>query len=522
MDGVSLLKKHFLETKETLKKVDKHTIAKWLLNEGYYPEQYVLPPSFKANDVALQPLPYEKNSRKLRLIERKKLVSITYPKSLLTSRQFSIQHPKYYHDIVFHLIENWEKVTEHLFNDQVKIYSYSFPIPLTKRKEGKLSSLRSGRMIYEWLEMAEKDLVAEANNYKTLVRADITNFYNSIYTHSIAWALHGREDSLKDARFNTNQDFELFGNKIDKLFQYANDARTNGIPVGPALSDLIAEIVLTQIDTSISKNLQKIKFLGSRFKDDYRILCNSDHDANIILQELSKELERYNLHVNEHKTKKYELPEGLYRQHNREYQLYSLKEKDEILFNSFELTLLKVLDIHRAYPGTSIIEKFLGELFSENGKKLKLKYSNYNPTEKKQILKTFSLLMLLKRESNKTLSQVLAICEAIYVKYDKKHNLKPFLIELVKNEIRLASAEKSTFELVWFVFFSEYLKLEIKNFDCLIESFESIKENEFLKSILESNQAFFREEGFKLFSKPKDCQGETLACRFAVFNRDNE
>ena len=53
-------------------------------------------------------------------------------------------------------------------------------------------------MIYEWIEMAEKDMVAEAHKYNFIIRADITNFYNSVYTHSIGWALHGREKAFAD------------------------------------------------------------------------------------------------------------------------------------------------------------------------------------------------------------------------------------------------------------------------------------------------------------------------------------
>jgi len=44
---MSIPKKHFKETKRLLKKVDKHTISKWLLEQGYYPEQYVVPPTFR-------------------------------------------------------------------------------------------------------------------------------------------------------------------------------------------------------------------------------------------------------------------------------------------------------------------------------------------------------------------------------------------------------------------------------------------------------------------------------------------
>ncbi len=53
-------------------------------------------------------------------------------------------------------------------------------------------------MIYQWLQMAEKDLILDCIHYQFIARTDITNFYSSVYTHSIAWALHGKEDARKD------------------------------------------------------------------------------------------------------------------------------------------------------------------------------------------------------------------------------------------------------------------------------------------------------------------------------------
>jgi hypothetical protein len=43
-------------------------------------------------------------------------------------------------------------------------------------------------------------------------------------------------------------DFILAGNRLDKLFQNVNDGCTNGIPIGPAFSDLVAERVLAGVD----------------------------------------------------------------------------------------------------------------------------------------------------------------------------------------------------------------------------------------------------------------------------------
>jgi len=506
---MNLVEKHFKKTARLVKALDKEEIANWLLNNGYYPEQYVLPPSFTVSDFKLKKRAYFKD---LKDPARRNLETISYPKSLLTSRVFGIQHPFNYHDIVFYILDDWDNILEHLFDKELKIFSYSFPIPVNAKGTGKLSTLRSGRMIYEWIEMAEKDMVAEAHKFNFIIRSDITNFYNSVYTHSIGWAIHGREVAFAD------KELELTGNKIDKLVQYANDGRTNGIPVGSALSDLIAEIVLTSIDVQVSRKLKGIDFIGSRFKDDYRILCNSEKDAKAILKILSDELISFNLLINETKTKVLTLPDGLYRQHDREYHQYSLRDKTEIQFKTFELTLLKSLDIHKTFPGTSILEKFLSELF-DNDNELKIKFSNDANSRKKQILKTMSLLMLLKRESEKTLCHVLAICEELYSNYWSKI-LKEQLKELIESEIIKASEKKSTFELVWLVFFSKYLGLGITNWTSLID--KELLFNRFLKSIVMSEQKFFNDSKINLFSKPKDCKTMTLAKRLAVFDRTNE
>lgn len=506
---MTIVEKHFKKTAKLLKALDKAEVATWLLNDGYYPEQYVLPPSFLVSDFKLKKKPYNKD---LMDPARRNLETISYPKSLLTSRVFGIQHPFNYHDIVFYILEDWAEIQEYLFHEDLKIFSYSFPIPVNAKETGKLSPLRSGRMIYEWIEMAEKDMVAEAHKFNFIIRADITNFYNSIYTHSIGWAIHGREVAFAD------KEFKLTGNKIDKLIQYANDGRTNGIPVGSALSDLIAEIILTRIDVQVSNKLKHVEFIGSRFKDDYRILCNSEKDAKTILKILSDELISFNLLINEHKTKVLTLPDGLYRQHDREYHQFSLRDKDEIQFKTFELTLLKALDIHKAFPGTSILEKFFSELFN-NDNKLKIKFSNNIYSRRKQILKTMSLLMLLKRESEKTLCHVLAICEELYSKYWTK-SLKEQLKELIESEVIKANEKKSTFELVWLVFFSKYIGLGITKWTDLID--RELMDTKFLKSIVSSKQKFFNDSKINLFTKPKDCKTITLAKRLAVFDRTKE
>jgi len=509
---ITLPEEHYRETYSLLKAIDKNKIASWLLTEGYFPEQNILPPSFKVDNFVLKNDPYIRN---LKEPPRRELGTVSYPKSFLTYRVYGIQHPHNYHDIVYWLIDDWENIIDHIFLKDKLIYTYSMPIPVNAKNKGELSPLRSGRLIYEWIEMAERDLVAEAHRFKVLIRTDITNFYNSVYTHSIAWALHGREKSFLDSRT-----LDLLGNKIDKLVQYANDGRTNGIPVGSAVSDLIAEILLAKIDQNVSLRLKEenIDFLGTRFKDDYRILAKTEEDAKKILRVLSEKLHEFNLLINENKTKILYLPEGLFRFHNREYFPYSLQRKNRIPFKSFEFTLLKVLDIHKAYPGTSIIEKFLCELFDKKYN-LKLYFSNNLKVRKKQILKTFSLLFLLKTESEKILCYVMSIIEAIYATENKKYNLKNYLRKIIEFEIKNASNKKSVFEIIWYIFFSRYLGLGV-TFSDFIDT--DLKENLLLKSMTASRQKIFSDSGITLFRKPKDCCGENLSKQLAVFNRSKE
>ncbi|MDZ7757768.1 RNA-directed DNA polymerase [Rhodohalobacter sp.] len=251
---MSLPEEHRNETERLIRlrsKTDlgKEKIGEWLLNEGYYPEQYVLPPCFEVNSFSLNDFPNISDLRNLSFGSEKQIGTISFPKSNLIQRVFGIIQPKYYHDIVYYFIKSWDELIDILFNPENQIYSYSFPIPLSSADAQGVGKLRSGRMIYEFLEMAEKDLVAESHRYKFLAKIDITNFYNSVYTHSIAWAWYG--DRKKAGRDGSN--YNELGNQLDKLFQYSNDARTSGLPVGPVVSDLVVELLLcNQIRLSLN------------------------------------------------------------------------------------------------------------------------------------------------------------------------------------------------------------------------------------------------------------------------------
>lgn len=559
---MSLPKEHRTETLQKLQGADKDSIAKWLLEYGYYPEQYVLPPCFQIKGLELKGERYKKHDD----LKPRELCKVSFPKTDLTDREFSILHPHFYHDIVWEIHKKWDEVKSHLFNEENKIYSYSFPIPPNNDEESQ-KPLRSGRMIYEFLELAEKDLVAEAHRFGYILKLDITNFYPSIYTHTICWAWEGRDKTDGRSKCGKIIGESLFGNRIDKLFQFANDKRTVGLPIGPALSDLISEILLSERDLKISQQLEtdeeiKGNYLATRFKDDYRILCSTEAVAKKIVRILINNLKEFNYVVHEGKTKITKLPDGLYRPHAVEYEPFSfrnpknLTSEGKIHFKSFENVLLKTLALHREYPGTSIIEKFLSELIQskrtkdENGdyvvneisERLLLDFGKKSTSKSRitKIKKTVSLLFMLKNESPKSLGKVLAIIEYILLFADEEW-FKDYLIDQFISQIGNSIIDETAFELAWFLYFNckHELNIDLKRIYQSLNKKGKINKNlsncELLKNSFIATlrgkrvgkgnirNPFEEEfEGITLFVPPSDLQGTYLIEYLDIFDREKD
>jgi len=514
---MSLPKAHSKETKRLLKSVSKDLIAKWLLEEGYYPEQYLMPPTFKVKKLELQAKPYylvDTTSGQPKFDPIKsEIVNISFPKSELTDRTFGILEPKIYHDIVWYLNNEWDLIIKTLFNPLNKIYSYSFPIPVSKNNEGSLGNLRAGRMIYEFLEMAENGLVAEAYNYKYLLKTDIKNFYPSIYTHSIAWALHTKE--LIRKKGNRSDYTKFLGLKLDRLFQSANDGCTNGIAIGPAISDLISELILSSVDTASSKIIdsKNIDFIGVRFKDDYRFLCQSKQDANFIIKTLQKQLALFNLTLNESKSQIDELPEGLFREWTADYQPFSLRYKRKINYKRFENSLRGTLKVDKKFEGTGVVDRFLSELTTKENK-LKFDFKD------KDLLKAISLLLLLKERRNKSFPQILGIIEKIIEENISKVrtiNKIKSIIENLLNE-KLKNIEDNQYDLVWLIYF-------IKSLDLFPITYPSKIKSPIITSLKNNRLDFFKTlpTDIKLFETIKKTgKNVELLSHLALFKKTDE
>jgi len=139
--------------------------------------------------------------------------------------------------------------------------------------------------------------------YSFLSKLDISNCFDSIYTHSITWAVYSKEY----AKNNLSQTKSTFPNVFDSLMQQLNYNETNGIVIGPELSRIFAEIILQAIDNDIVSDLEgKSVFFGVdyhvfRYVDDFFVFYNDQEVFSKIKSSISLCLTKYKLNLNKSK-----------------------------------------------------------------------------------------------------------------------------------------------------------------------------------------------------------------------------
>jgi hypothetical protein len=116
--------------------------------------------------------------------------------------------------------------------------------------------------IYEFYESYEYQRAEK--RFDNLMKFDVSRCFDSIYTHTLSWALSNKK-IVKD-NLLTNKD--SFGGKFDKVMQQMNYNETNGIVIGPEFSRIFAELILQRIDKSVEKELYQ---KGYKYKEDYDV-----------------------------------------------------------------------------------------------------------------------------------------------------------------------------------------------------------------------------------------------------------
>lgn len=139
-----------------------------------------------------------------------------------------------------------------------------------------------------------------SSKYPFAVKADISRFFYTIYTHSIPWAVWGKVKAKQSYRLGWFK--AHWSNQIDMALQACQSRETFGIPVGPDTSRIIAEILMSGIEEESGHSKKMSHAKAVRLIDDIYIGENSIEDAQKTLDEIKDSLWMYNLQLNEDKT----------------------------------------------------------------------------------------------------------------------------------------------------------------------------------------------------------------------------
>lgn len=135
-----------------------------------------------------------------------------------------------------------------------------------------------------------------ATRHERYVAADIRAFFHSVYTHSIPWAIYGKQWSKK------NRQISHYGNLLDLLCRNAQDGQTIGLPVGPDTSRLIAEVIASAIDKKLSEIAQIEDLDASRYIDDYTIAVASGMSGDGVIAAVRQAAAFFELELNNDKS----------------------------------------------------------------------------------------------------------------------------------------------------------------------------------------------------------------------------
>lgn len=276
-------------------------------------------------------------------------------------RPIDVANPYLYYLLVKQITTkgNWKEI-KRVFSTFVTPNIDVISIPKVKGEKDK-SHKAAG--ITDWWENIEQKTFILSLKYRYMFVTDITNCYGSIYTHTIAWALMGK-DIAKKKKGKPG----LLGNMIDTYMQGMQYGQTNGIPQGSVLFDFIAEIVLGYADSQVSealarKGITDYKIL--RYRDDYRIFCNKKEELEEIAFLLHDVLANLNLQLNAKKTMLTEdvidnalKPDKL--AYMKRYPLYrNAGQRTYTTASTLQQELLYIHQFAKEFPNSGTLKKLL-------------------------------------------------------------------------------------------------------------------------------------------------------------------
>ena len=313
--------------------MEEEDVFKALLGYGMFTES--LPPCFSSKNL-LKKIKCEKKCN------HHSYINYSATRHTSVARQLGIPHPESYIKLCEEIRNNWQEINKHIgkphkkfsFCHVRKIKSENYIFEMNYKGQGK------------WEEEELKQEYSLGRFY--VVSADISACFPSVYSHSIPWAIEGKEE----AKINKNNK-EHWPSKLDKCIRNCKDGETNGLLIGPHTSNIISEIVLTAIDKALQdKDFKKV----IRNIDDYTYFAPSENRAIEFIKYLELALKEYDLRLSQKKTKILPLVDYFSNQWAQKLNRYNLPQKNEIDFPLIDNYMNYAFEIANATEGFAPIK----------------------------------------------------------------------------------------------------------------------------------------------------------------------
>lgn len=199
-------------------------------------------------------------------------VYFSIPKNLNSRRQYKMPNLYSYLALAYFICENKNEFTDIFLNNKFSTSKFF------------------NQLNFDFKTTQEIKQVLLYGGVKRL-NLDLSNFYHTLYTHSIPWIIKGKDQAKKDKSSG-------FANHLDKFTTLCQYDETHGIPTGNLLSRIIAELYLCYFD----KKMEEKGFVYARYVDDFNFSFSLDAERENFLKSFNFICREHNLLLNDKKT----------------------------------------------------------------------------------------------------------------------------------------------------------------------------------------------------------------------------
>jgi hypothetical protein len=321
--------------------ISKAQLLESLIRHNYFPAQKrtkeEMPPVFSTNSLILSVAKqiHDAKRRTSKNYAGYDFVEYKATKFNNVPRYFGIPHPKAQIDLAYVIASSWRLLKDATNSDQ----SYIKPRHHT---DGRVFV-----MDYEQSYLKSIRHLDSSFNNHFFVKTDISSCFPSLYTHALPWALVGLDRAKKKKGPKWKR---KWFNRLDEAARWQRRNETQGVLVGTATSNILAEVVLAKVDEALAK-----EFHFERYIDDYSCYTKTYEDAEEFVRKLSQELKAYNFHLSPSKTHITQLPVSLNDDWTNQL-IVALPKDEEPSLSALVGYLDKAMEIQRAHMEGSVIK----------------------------------------------------------------------------------------------------------------------------------------------------------------------